>query len=77
MDSSTSGGCVMHGSHCIRTWSSTQPSVTLYSGEAEFHGLVKASGAELSHQSLVRDLGLCPLVSYVYHRIGRRVSNLL
>jgi len=25
---STSGGCVMIGQHCIRTWSSTQPSVT-------------------------------------------------
>ena len=33
---STSGGCVMNGSHCIRTWSSTQASVTLSSGEAEF-----------------------------------------
>ena len=55
---STSGGVVMVGSHCIRTWSSTQPSVTLSSGEAEFYGLVKASGAGLGHQSLLRDLGL-------------------
>ena len=30
---STSGGCVMIGKHCIRTWSSTQPSVTLSSGK--------------------------------------------
>ena len=30
---STSGGCVMIGRHVIRTWSSTQPSVTLSSGE--------------------------------------------
>ena len=44
----------MIGSHCIRTWSSTQPSVTLSSSEAEFYGLVKASGAGLGHQSLVR-----------------------
>ena len=29
---STSGGCVMIGAHVIRTWSSTQPSVTLSSG---------------------------------------------
>ena len=55
---STSGGCVMVGSHCIRTWSSTQPSVTLSSGEAEFYGLVKAAGAGLGHQSLLRDMGL-------------------
>ena len=48
----------MIGSHCIRTWSSTQPSVTLSSGEAEFYGLVKASGAGLGHQSRMKDLGL-------------------
>ena len=41
---STSGGCVMIGSHCIRTWSSTQASVTLSPGEAEYYGLVKAVG---------------------------------
>lgn len=55
---STSGGCIMVGSHCIRTWSSTQPSVTLSSGEAEYYGLVKAAGAGLGHQSLLLDLGL-------------------
>ena len=55
---STSGGCVMIGMHCIRTWSSTQPSVTLSSGEAEFYGLVKAAGAGLGHQSLMKDVGI-------------------
>ena len=55
---STSGGCIMIGKHCIRTWSSTQPSVTLSSGEAEFYGRVKAAGAGLGHQSLMKDVGL-------------------
>ena len=55
---STSGGCVMIGAHVIRTWSSTQPSVTLSSGEAEFYGLVKAAGAGLGHQSIMQDFGL-------------------
>ena len=55
---STSGGCVMIGHHVIRTWSSTQPSVTLSSGEAEFYGLVKAAGAGLGHQSIMKDFGL-------------------
>ena len=55
---STSGGCIMIGTHCIRTWSSTQASVTLSSGEAEYYGLVKAAGAGLGHQSLMDDLGL-------------------
>ena len=36
---STSGGCIMIGKHCLRTWSSTQPSVILSSGEAEQGGL--------------------------------------
>jgi len=54
---STSGGCVMLGSHCLKSWSSTQPSVSLSSGEAEFYGLVKASGIGLGFKSLVRDLG--------------------
>ena len=53
---STSGGCIIIGQHCIRTWSSTQPSVTLSSGEAEYYGLVKAAGAGLGHQSLMSDL---------------------
>ena len=48
----------MLGSHCLRTWSSTQPSVTLSSGEAEYYGLVKAAGAGLGHQSLMMDLGV-------------------
>ena len=48
----------MVGSHCLRTWSSTQASVTLSSGEAEYYGLVKAAGAGLGHQSLMLDLGL-------------------
>ena len=48
----------MVGQHCLRTWSSTQPSVTLSSGEAEYYGLVKAAGAGLGHQSLMSDLGV-------------------
>ena len=39
---STSGGVVMLGRHCIKHWSSTQPSVSLSSGEAEFYGLPEA-----------------------------------
>ena len=50
---SSSGGCVMIGSHCIRTWRSTQPSVTLSSSELEFYVLVKASGVGLEHQSFL------------------------
>ena len=55
---STSGGCVMLGRHVIRTWSSTQPSFTLSSGEAEFYALVKTAGAGLGHHFIMRDFGL-------------------
>ncbi len=54
---STSGGCVVLGSHTIKTWSSTQASVSLSSGEAEFNGVVRGSGVGLGYCSLLRDLG--------------------
>ncbi len=54
---STSGGCVMLGSHLVKSWSSTQTSVALSSGEAEFNGVVRGSGIGLGYQSLLRDLG--------------------
>ena len=54
---STSGGCLMLGNHMLKTWSSTQPTVSLSSGEAEFYGVVRASGIALGQQSLMRDLG--------------------
>ena len=40
---STSGGVLMIGSHTIKTWSSTQKSITLSSGEAELVAAVKTS----------------------------------
>jgi len=47
----------MLGSHCLKTWSSTQPTVSLSSGEAEFYGLVKASGIGLGFKALFEDFG--------------------
>ena len=54
---STSGGCLLLGGHLIKSWSSTQASVALSSGEAEFYGVVKASGIGLGYQALLEDLG--------------------
>ncbi len=48
----------MIGSHVIKTWSSTLPSVSLSSGEAEFYGVVKAAGMGLGYRSLLADLGV-------------------
>ena len=47
----------MLGKHIIKSWSSTQASVSLSSGEAEFYGVVKASGISLGYQALLKDLG--------------------
>ena len=53
---STSGGCIMVGKHLIKSWSSTQALISLSSGEAEFYGVVKASGMALGFQALLKDL---------------------
>ena len=55
---STSGGALLLGSHVLKTWSSTQPNISLSSGEAEFYGVVKASGIAMGQQSLMKDLGI-------------------
>jgi len=54
---STSGGLTMVGRHAVKTWSSTQASVSLSSGEAEFAGVVRGAGMGLGFQSLMQDLG--------------------
>ncbi len=54
---STSGGLVMLGRHLIKSWSSTQASISLSSGEAELNGVVRGAGIGLGYQSLVKDLG--------------------
>ena len=55
---STSGGCLMLGGHLLKSWSSTKPSISLSSGEAEYYGVVKATGIALGQQSLMADLGM-------------------
>ncbi len=54
---STSGGCTMLGQHLIKSWSSTQASVSLSSGESEFYAAIKGAAVLLGAQSLARDLG--------------------
>ena len=54
---STSGGCVLIGSHLIKAWSSTQPGIALSSGEAEVVGVTKASAIALGFKSLPKDFG--------------------
>ncbi len=35
-----SGGVLVHGSHCVRSWSTTQSVIALPIGEAELYGIV-------------------------------------
>ena len=48
----------MLGSHLLKTWSSTQPSISLSSGEAEYYGGFKAAGIAIGQQSLMQDMGI-------------------
>ncbi len=55
---STSGGVGMFGKHCIKTYSQTQETVALSSGESVFYGIVKAATMGLGMKGLMADLGL-------------------
>ena len=48
----------MFGSHCVKTYTSTQDRVALSSGEAKFYGIVKVGSHGLGMVGLCRDLGL-------------------
>lgn len=43
--------------HLVKSWSSTQAVISHSSGEAEFYGVVKASGIGLGYQAFLGDLG--------------------
>ena len=55
---STNGGCMMHGSRCIKSWSSNQSVIAISSGEAEFYALVKGASELLGMLSLAKDLNV-------------------
>ena len=49
---------MMIGAHVTKCWSSTQTSLALSSGEAEYYGVVRATGIGLGQQALFIDAGL-------------------
>ena len=49
---------MMHGSHCIKSWSSNQSVIATSSGEAEFHALVKGASELLGMLSVAKDLNV-------------------
>ena len=46
----------MLGSHLVKHFSTTQPTISLSSGEAELHGLAKAASQAIGVRSLLADL---------------------
>jgi hypothetical protein len=54
---STSGGFVVLGKHIVKTWSSTQATRALSSGEAEFYAIIEGASRGLGIQALMDDLG--------------------
>ena len=54
---STSGGCMLLGKHCIKSWSSTQKSITLSSAEAELVAAVKMSAELIGVEQLMAEWG--------------------
>ena len=49
---STSGGAVLIGNHCVKTWSCTQGPIALSSAEAEYYSMAKGV------QTVAREIGL-------------------
>ena len=55
---STSGGCIMYGNGCVRTWSKTQATIATSSAESELLASVKGAAESVGIVSLGADLGL-------------------
>ena len=52
---STSGGAIMRGGHCLKTWSNTQKNITLSSAEAELVAAVRMSTELIGMSQLAAD----------------------
>ena len=55
---STSGGCVILGTHWLKSWSKTQTLIALSSAESELYVAVKAIAETMGIQSMAKDFGL-------------------
>ncbi len=54
----------MLGAHLVKSWSSTQPTITLPSGETGLHGVARGAAAGLGMVSLFADLGVVVLMRF-------------
>ena len=56
----------MLGSHCIKTWSSSQGAVALSSAEAELYGMIEGVIKAKGLISLAKELGFLDLVNVIH-----------
>ena len=52
---STSGGAIMRGTHCLKTWSKTQALIAKSSGEVELYAVVRGATEALGMMTLAKD----------------------
>ena len=55
---STSGGAIVLGKHCLKTWSSTQSTVAMSSAEAEYYAMVEGATRGLGLQTMLQEMGV-------------------
>ena len=55
---STSGGAIVLGKGCVKTWSKTQNTIAQSSAESELLGVVRAATEALGIVALAKDLGI-------------------
>ena len=55
---STSGGTLLLGSHCLKTWSKTQGTIAESSAESELLAIVRAASEAIGMVSLAADFGI-------------------
>jgi hypothetical protein len=72
---STSGGFLLLGKHLVKSWSSTQSTRALSSGEAEFYAIIEGVSRALGVQALMEDMGVnCKVVIRSDSSAGRSIS---
>ena len=72
---STSAGVIMHGKHCVKTWSTTQKTRATSSAEAEFYAIIEGASRGLGFKSLATDLGsVLKLVIFSDASAGRSLA---
>ena len=82
---STSGGVIVWGQHVLKTWSTSQSTLALSSGEAELYALTKAATQLSGMISLAKDFGVtvigtvrsdshASIWNNSPHRVGRKMQ---